>query len=178
MSIDYDSDIEEYTADDDDDVGFIQNTTNKFNNLSTEQQVAVGVAGVAAVAGVTAAGVGISNAVKAKKESKQEETTRELPQQETPSKYMGGFNGKWRSTFEGDTLAVLDVTDDKNGHLRISGFLGGTTTGTYLRKKGDQQIAKILFMDADEDWPVEGQVKGAKETVILWGDGTRWDKIA
>ncbi len=177
MSIDYDSDIEEYTADSSSDVGFIQNTTNKFNNLSTGEKVAVGVAGAAAVAGVAAAGVGISNAVKAKKESKDDETARSLPQEQTPTKYMGGFNGKWRSTFEGDTLAVLDVTDNSKGHLEISGFLGGTTTGVYLRNGSNQQIAKITFMDADENWPVEGEVKGTKETVIFWGDGTRWDKI-
>mmetsp|Transcript_1088 Transcript_1088/g.2065 ORF Transcript_1088/g.2065 Transcript_1088/m.2065 type:complete len:587 (-) Transcript_1088:87-1847(-) len=48
----------------DTDGGFISNATKKFEGLSTEQKVAVGVAGVAAVAGVTAAGVGVAHAVK------------------------------------------------------------------------------------------------------------------
>lgn len=173
MNIDDDSDIEEYTSDE---AGFLENTTNKFNNLSTGEKVAVGVAGAAAVAGVAAAGVGISNAVKSKKEANNETNTRALPQ--SPAKYSNGFNGKWRSTFEGDTLAVLDVFDDSNGHLSISGFLGGDTYGTYIRNGSNRQIAKIQFNDADENWPVDGEVKGSKETVILWSDGTRWDKIA
>jgi len=165
---------------------FIQQTTQKFNNLSTGEKVAVGVAGVAAVGAVAAAGVGIAHAVKAGKE----DSSRDAPVAKAraidsdrgapaPSakKYRGGLNGKWRSTFEGDTLAVLDVEDDLRGNLVIAGFFGGSTTGNY-RRNMVHKVEQISFIDADEQWAVKGTVKGDRETVILWSDDTRWDKIA
>mmetsp|Transcript_17991 Transcript_17991/g.44780 ORF Transcript_17991/g.44780 Transcript_17991/m.44780 type:complete len:593 (+) Transcript_17991:96-1874(+) len=170
--------IEEYQPDQNSQ-GFIQSTTNKFQNLSTGEKVAVGVAGAAAVAGVAAAGVGIAKAVKSSKDDTTPvATARAIDTATTTPLYKGGFNGKWRSTFDGDTLAVLSVEDDLKGKLVISGFLGGDTMGSYIRRGSNQQIASIQFIDADENWAVKGEVKGSKETVVIWGDGTRWDKIA
>ena len=193
LRIDDDDEIEEYIPDQEEGGNFMQSATTKFNNLSTGEKVAVGVAGAAAVAGVAAAGVGIAHAVKSSKEDDAPvATARAIPMNSnsnsnsaTVPAYLqkksagaGGLSGKWRSTFDGDTLAVLDVNDDTRGNLTIGGFMGGTTTGSYLRNGSNRQIAKIHFMDADEHWPVNGEVKGSKETVIIWGDGTRWDKIA
>ena len=180
MSTDSDDEggIEEYQPDQNN-KGFIQSTTHKFQNLSTGEKVAVGVAGAAAVAGVAAAGVGIAKAVKSSKDDKTPvATARAIDTTTTTPLYKGGFNGKWRSTFDGDTLAVLSVEDDLKGKLVISGFLGGDTMGSYIRRGSNQQIASIQFIDADENWAVKGEVKGSKETVVIWGDGTRWDKIA
>jgi hypothetical protein len=167
---------------------YIQSATNKFNNLSTGEKVAVGVAGAAAVAGVTAAGVGIAHAVKSsgnKDKNAPVVTARAIDSggdsgggSRSANAYRGGFNGKWRSTYDGDTLAVLDVADDKNGTLTIDGFMGGNTIGKYVRNGSNQNIAKIHFIDADENWAVNGDVKGTKETVVIWEDGSRWDKIA
>jgi len=177
--------IEEYSPEDDNDdekqnPNIIQQATTKFQNLSTGEKVAVGVAGAAAVAGVAAASVGIAHAVKSKKEDDTPvATARAIDTSSTPaSLYKGGFNGKWRSTYDGDTLAVLTIEDDLKGSLKISGFMGGDTTGSYVRRGSNQQIGSIQFIDADEHWPVKGEVKGSKETVAIWGDGTRWDKIA
>ena len=167
--------------------GYIQSATHKFNNLSTGEKVAVGVAGAAAVAGVAAAGVGIAHAVKSSGNKDKDApvvTARAIESSSgSRSMYNGGFNGKWRSTYDGDTLAVLDVTDDRNGTLTIHGFMGGGTIGKYVRNNNTnasshRTIAKINFIDADENWPVNGDVKGTKETVVIWEDGSRWDKIA
>ncbi len=172
-----DDEIEEYTPDEN--PSMLQQATTKFQNMSTGEKVAVGVAGAAAVAGVAAAGVGIAHAVKSRKEDNTPvATTRAIDTSVTDSMYKGGFNGKWRSTFDGDTLAVLTIEDNLKGKLSISGFMGGETTGSYVRRGSNQQIHSIQFIDADEHWAVKGEVKGSKETVIIWGDGTRWDKIA
>jgi len=186
MSGDDDDEIEEYNPNTN---SSIQSATHKFNTLSTGEKVAVGVAGAAAVAGVTAAGVGIAHAVKSSGNKDKDApvvTARAIDNSGSGSgggggsgRRNGGFNGKWRSTYDGDTLAVLDVTDDRNGALTIDGFMGGNTIGKYVRNGPKHQtISKILFIDADENWPVNGDVKGTKETVVIWEDGSRWDKIA
>jgi hypothetical protein len=155
------------------------NLADKFHNLSTGQKVAVGVAGATAVAGVTAAGVGIANAVKTSKEDDRiPVATARSTGSAGVSTIRGGFNGRWRSTFEGDELAVLTVTDELDGILTIDGFPGGRTIGKYSRSSLGG-IQKINFIDAEENWPVTGAVKGGpSENVILWSDETRWDKIA
>jgi len=187
---DEDDDIEVFTASTTSRPGnnknFVQSATDKFNSLSTNEKVAVGVAGAAAVAGVTAAGVGIAHAVKASKADDNNDqnapvavaTARAVESTPPPKKYRGGLNGKWRATFDGDTLAMLDVEDDLQGILTIEGFLGGKTVGKYVRNAHNKQVQKIHFIDADENWPVGGEVKGSRETVIMWTDGTRWDKVA
>lgn len=165
----------------------------KFNNLSTGQKVGLGVAGAATIGGVVAAGVGIANAVKKDDGSDEEkpwEKQRSMQNKEgvqfnRPSyinttatkKDHGGFNGKWRATYDGDTLATLTVTDDLNGTVTINGFIGGNTTGKYIRNASNRRVHNINFIDPDEGWPVKGEVKGDKENVVMWGDGSRWDKV-
>jgi len=189
-----------YSDDDDDDLfeeykpPEEEGIADKFNNLSTGQKVAVGAAGVAAAGGLVAAGVGIHNAVKkddddrpaweknAPFQEEAEPTTRSTaPPGNMPSylqKKQAGFTGKWRATYDGDTIATLDVADDQDGILSIKGFMGGKTVGKYVRNGTNKAVHKIHFIDADENWAVNGEVKGSKESVIIWSDGTRWDKIS
>lgn len=193
---DDDSLYEEYKPEEKKSGGDGNGIVDKFNNMSTGQKVGIGVAGAAAVGGVVAAGVGIANAVKKDDDQKPWEKQREeqrlleneediqndrpayLNKKETNKKKLkGGFNGTWRATFEGDTLATMTVTDDLEGVLIIDGLMGGKTVGKYIRNASNRKIHKIHFIDVDEGWPVKGNVKGDKENVIIWGDGTRWDKI-
>jgi len=91
-----------------------------------------------------------------------------------------GLNGRYRATFDGDEVASLNVHDDCEGHITIKGFMGGTTVGGY-KLDYRNSIVEIHFMDADEQWPVKGDVKGSgvatKTNIIVWADGTRWDRI-
>jgi len=91
-----------------------------------------------------------------------------------------GLNGRYRATFDGDEVASLNVHDDLEGHLTIKGYMGGTTVGRY-QTDHIQRISEIHFMDADEQWPVKGDVKGngmaTKTNIIMWADGTRWDRV-
>jgi hypothetical protein len=166
---------------------------DKFNNLSTGQKVAVGAAGVAAVGGVVAAGVGIHNAVKKDDGDDRPEWEKNAPFQEEEEKkrsmgasakpsYLStkpkGFSGKWRATYDGDTIANVEVEDDLEGIITIKGFSGGKTIGKYQRAGSAKKIRKIHFIDADEGWAVNGEVKGSKENVIVWSDETRWDRTA
>lgn len=182
--------IEEYVPDEEeketnilsDPKSFIDSATQQFQNLSTGEQVAVGVAGATAVAGVAAAGVGIAHAVKAHKNSKSDDAgggpvaiARAL--EDDNNNDFGGLGGKWRATYEGDELAVLVVRDGLDGILTIDGFMGGKTIGKYTRNSVNR-IVEIHFIDADENWAVHGEVKGgASANVIIWKDGTRWDRI-
>ncbi|VEU44076.1 unnamed protein product [Pseudo-nitzschia multistriata] len=187
----YKPDVAETEEDDsggDGDGGLISTATKKFEGLSTEQKVAVGVAGAAAVAGVAAAGVGVAHAVKAHKSKNDGDDGAPVVQARAvgasgsvpgraPAGVNQGLTGRWRATFEGDELASLVVKDDLDGILTISGFFAGKTIGRYTRNSV-QRIVKIHFIDADENWAVHGEVKGGdSESVIIWKDGTRWDKI-
>ena len=49
-----------------------------------------------------------------------------------------GLNGRWRSTFDGDELAVVTVKDDLDEILTIKGFMGGNTCGKYVRNSADR----------------------------------------
>ena len=182
--------VEEYVPDDNDkdkDYNFFESVTKKMDGMSTGEKVAVGVAGAATVAGVAAAGVGVSKAVKSHKNNKNNNNNNNNSGDEpvavaralscTHSDDLGGLNGRWRSTYDGDEIASITVKDDqKNGILTITGFMGGNTCGKYIRNSV-QRITKIHFIDADENWPVNGDVKGDAENVILWSDDTRWDRI-
>jgi hypothetical protein len=101
----------------------------------------------------------------------------------TPASLAGaraGLNGRYRATFDGDEIACLNVQDDLEGMLTIKGFIGGTTVGKY-QTDYKSCITNIHFMDADEQWPVNGDIKGNgiphKTNIIIWSDGTRWDRI-
>jgi len=99
-----------------------------------------------------------------------------------PSLYTArvGLNGRYRATYEGDEIASLNVHDDLEGHLTIKGYMGGTTVGRY-QTDHIKRVSDIHFMDADEQWPVKGEVKGngmaTKTNIIMWADGTRWDRV-
>lgn len=174
--------IEEYRPDENNSSSnnngnLVTGATEKFNNLSTGEKIAVGVAGATAVAGVAAAGVGVAHAVQnhnQKKDASPVVHARSLGDDDDEPR--GGLSGVWRSTFDGDELAVLTVRDNLSGLLTIDGFFGGQTVGKYRRNSAGK-INKIHFIDADENWAVEGQMKGSKEQVIVWSDDTRWDKI-
>eukprot|EP00535_Pseudo-nitzschia_heimii_P001686 CAMPEP_0197187352 /NCGR_PEP_ID=MMETSP1423-20130617/15741_1 /TAXON_ID=476441 /ORGANISM="Pseudo-nitzschia heimii, Strain UNC1101" /LENGTH=620 /DNA_ID=CAMNT_0042638909 /DNA_START=104 /DNA_END=1966 /DNA_ORIENTATION=- len=194
-------------ADDDDDDDLFEvykppeddGLAGKFNDLSTGQKVAVGAAGVAAVGGVVAAGVGIHNAVKKnndddddrpeweknapfQEEEEEKGTTKRSMASSSKPSYLSaepkGFSGRWRATYDGDTIANVQVEDDLEGIITIKGFPGGKTIGKYQRSGSSQKVHKIHFIDADEGWAVNGEVKGRKENVIVWSDGTRWDRTA
>eukprot|EP00578_Thalassiosira_sp_NH16_P014179 CAMPEP_0181108334 /NCGR_PEP_ID=MMETSP1071-20121207/17575_1 /TAXON_ID=35127 /ORGANISM="Thalassiosira sp., Strain NH16" /LENGTH=414 /DNA_ID=CAMNT_0023191931 /DNA_START=106 /DNA_END=1350 /DNA_ORIENTATION=+ len=47
-------------------------------------------------------------------------------------RYTKGWNGRWKCIYEGDEMCVLDVKDDGEGNLKISGWdKDGTTIGSY-----------------------------------------------
>lgn len=96
------------------------------------------------------------------------------------AKARSGLNGRYRATFDGDEITCVTVHDDLKGRLTIKGFMGGTTVGRY-QCDHINRLKEIHFMDADEQWPVNGDVKGndmrEKTNFILWSDGTRWDRI-
>lgn len=86
-----------------------------------------------------------------------------------------GWNGKWKVTYDGEEISILDVQDDQNGNLTIEGFPSEEpTTGTYTTDEDDDEYA-ISFVDPAGDWEIEGTVED--EHAITWSDGTRWDEI-
>ena len=85
-----------------------------------------------------------------------------------------GWNGKWKCTYGGEEICVLEVKDDKEGNLTIEGFPSGEpATGTY-KEDNDGEYA-IAFIDPAGDWEIEGTVED--EHAITWSDGTRWDEV-
>jgi len=89
-------------------------------------------------------------------------------------KRTAGWNGKWKCTYEGEEICVLEIKDDMAGNLTIEGFPGGEpTTGTYTGDDDDEYA--ISFIDPAGDWEIEGTVED--EHAIAWSDGTRWDEI-
>jgi hypothetical protein len=93
-------------------------------------------------------------------------------------KRTAGWGGKWKVTYEGEEISILDVEDDKVGGLVIKGFPSGEpTTGTYsvLDEEDEDQEYTIEFKDPSGDWNIEGTVED--EHAITWSDGTRWDEM-
>lgn len=88
-----------------------------------------------------------------------------------------GWNGKWKVTYDGDEISILDVKDDQAGNLTIEGFPSEEpTTGTYTTDQDDDDDEyAISFLDPAGDWEIEGTVED--EHAIAWSDGTRWDEI-
>lgn len=92
-----------------------------------------------------------------------------------------GWNGKWKVTYSGDEICILDVEDDQAGNLVINGFPSEeATNGTYTVNEEDSEYDSdeefaISFVDPDGNWDVEGTVED--EHAIVWSDGTRWDEI-
>jgi|UniRef100_A0A7S0Y7D8 hypothetical protein len=87
-----------------------------------------------------------------------------------------GWNGKWKCTYGGEEICILDVQDDMAGNLTIDGFPSGEpTTGTYTVEEDDDDEYVMNFIDPAGDWEIEGTVED--EHSITWSDGTRWDEI-
>jgi hypothetical protein len=89
-----------------------------------------------------------------------------------------GWGGKWKVTYEGEEISILNVKDDQVGGLVIEGFPSGEpTTGTYsvLDDEDQDQEYTIEFKDPSGDWNIEGTVED--EHAITWSDGTRWDEM-
>lgn len=104
-----------------------------------------------------------------------------------------GWNGKWKVSYGGEEICVLDVADDLDGNLTINGFpAGDETTGYYYvddsgsdsssdssssssYDSDDDDEFWITFTDPEGNWEVEGTVED--EHAITWSDGTRWDEI-
>lgn len=88
-----------------------------------------------------------------------------------------GWSGKWKLSYGGDEISILDVMDDQQGNLSIEGLPSGeSTTGKYTvgEDEMDDEYA-INFIDPAGDWDIEGTVED--EHSIAWSDGTRWDEI-
>lgn len=90
-----------------------------------------------------------------------------------------GWSGKWKLSYGGEEISILDIKDDQQGNLTIDGFPSGdTTTGTYTVPSEDDEDEgeyEISFIDPAGDWEIEGTVED--EHSIAWSDGTRWDEI-
>jgi len=90
-----------------------------------------------------------------------------------------GWGGKWKVSYSGEEIAILDIKDDQQGSLTIDGFPSGdTTNGTYTVPSEDDDEDEeytISFVDPAGDWEIEGTVED--EHAITWSDGTRWDEI-
>jgi len=91
-----------------------------------------------------------------------------------------GWGGKWKVTYDGEEITMLEVTDDKQGGLVVDGFpCGNSTTGTYSvlnDTETDEDLEyKIEFKDPEGDWDIEGTLED--EHTIIWSDGTRWEEL-
>lgn len=84
-----------------------------------------------------------------------------------------GWNGKWKCTFGGEEKSVLEVKDDGEGNLEISGWPEeGTSTGSYA--ENDEGGFNIQHC-SPEDNVVIGTIED--EHTINWDDGTRWEEV-
>jgi len=84
-----------------------------------------------------------------------------------------GWSGKWKISYDGEEIAVLDVVDHKDGNLTINGFPSGDALpGVYT--KDEETGYTIQFQDPSGD-DIDGTVED--EHAITWSDGTRWDEI-
>jgi len=84
----------------------------------------------------------------------------------------GSWGGKWKCFYEKEEIAVLDVTDDKNGNLTIEG-LQDTLYGSY--STDDENDVFIRFTDPTGE-VVEGEFDEAN-FILNWSDGTRWEAV-
>jgi len=101
-----------------------------------------------------------------------------LHNKQQAKKRTEGWGGKWKVTYDGEEISILDIKDDQNGNLTIEGFPSGEpTTGSYSTEDDDfdDEEYTISFKDPAGDWEIEGTVED--EHAITWSDGTRWDEI-
>mmetsp|Transcript_9895 Transcript_9895/g.22235 ORF Transcript_9895/g.22235 Transcript_9895/m.22235 type:complete len:406 (-) Transcript_9895:149-1366(-) len=86
-----------------------------------------------------------------------------------------GWNGQWKCIYEGDEMCVLDVKDDGEGNLEISGWQEeGTSVGSYA--ENDEGGFNIQHSPPEDDNEViVGTIED--EHTIAWDDGTRWEEV-
>ena len=85
-----------------------------------------------------------------------------------------GWNGRWTCIYEGDEMCVLDVKDDGEGNLKISGWdKDGTTIGSYAETEDGFNIQHGQL--ANENEMIVGTI--VDEHTIEWDDGTRWEEV-
>jgi len=84
-----------------------------------------------------------------------------------------GWNGKWKVTYDGEEMSVLDVTDHKDGSLTIEGYPSGDTlAGTYT---SDEETGYTIQFKDPSGEDIDGTVED--EHAVTWSDGTRWDEV-
>lgn len=86
-----------------------------------------------------------------------------------------GWNGKWKATFEGDEIAVLEVKDDGEGNLEISGWPDNATASSGSYAENEEGGYNIQMTGPDDDELVVGTVED--EHTINWDDGTKWEEV-
>mmetsp|Transcript_33451 Transcript_33451/g.54633 ORF Transcript_33451/g.54633 Transcript_33451/m.54633 type:complete len:408 (-) Transcript_33451:136-1359(-) len=87
-----------------------------------------------------------------------------------------GWNGQWKCIYEGEEMAVLDVKDDGEGNLEISGWQEeeGTSVGGYA--ENDEGGFNIQHSPPEnENKVIVGTIED--EHTIVWDDGTRWEEV-
>mmetsp|Transcript_24532 Transcript_24532/g.52026 ORF Transcript_24532/g.52026 Transcript_24532/m.52026 type:complete len:411 (+) Transcript_24532:183-1415(+) len=88
-----------------------------------------------------------------------------------------GWNGQWKCIYDGDEMCVLDVKDDGEGNLEISGWQEeevDTTLGSYA--ENDEGGFNIQHGNTgNENDLIIGTIED--EHTIVWDDGTRWEEI-
>lgn len=85
-----------------------------------------------------------------------------------------GWNGRWKCIYEGDEMCVLDVKDDGEGNLEISGWdEDGTTFGSYAEDEDGFNIQHR--QPANENEMIVGTI--VDEHTIEWDDDTRWEEV-
>ncbi|KAL7547396.1 hypothetical protein ACHAWF_010707 [Thalassiosira exigua] len=88
-----------------------------------------------------------------------------------------GWNGRWKCVYEGEEVCVLEVKDDGEGTLEITGWQeeeAGTTSGTYAAN--DEGGFNIQHVNpGNENEVIVGTVED--EHNVAWDDGTRWEEV-
>ena len=107
----------------------LDSVTKGFSKLDTGAKKSIGVASANTV--ITAADTAIPVVAEAKVNAIPASTPPVAIAVATavPVPFVSGLNGRWRSTIDGDQIAVLDVEDDLGGTLCVKGFAGGHTSG-------------------------------------------------
>ena len=86
-----------------------------------------------------------------------------------------GWNGKWNATYEGEEIATLEVKDDMEGNLEISGWPENATTSSGSYATNEEGGFNIQHSTPDDDELIVGTVED--EHTINWDDGTKWEEI-
>lgn len=86
-----------------------------------------------------------------------------------------GWTGKWKASYEGEEICVLEVNDDMGGNLNIKGWPEHMTNiGFYVEMDNGGLNIVQMTPDCPEDIVV-GTIED--EHTIAWDDGTRWEEV-